>query len=60
MTGDQLVAELVSLIKTVFSENLDIDNRTVRYEEALKGMVERYSEKGRNGRMMDNDGACKT
>ena len=61
MTGDQLVEELVSLFKTVFSEHLDIDRRTARYEEALKSMVERYSEKGRDGLMIaDNDGICKT
>ncbi|KAH8833241.1 hypothetical protein DL96DRAFT_1705245 [Flagelloscypha sp. PMI_526] len=61
MTGDQLVDELVSLFNTVFSEHLDVDSRTVRYEEALKSMVERYSEKGSSGSMIsDNDGRCKT
>ncbi|KAH8833249.1 acyl transferase/acyl hydrolase/lysophospholipase [Flagelloscypha sp. PMI_526] len=61
MTGDQLVEELVFLFKTVFSEHLSVDHRTALYEDFLKSMVERYSEKGRNGYMIgDSDGACKT
>ncbi|KAH8804032.1 hypothetical protein DL96DRAFT_1823058 [Flagelloscypha sp. PMI_526] len=61
MTGDQLVEELVTLCKTVFSGNLDVSSRTALYEETLKSMVERFCEKGRNGRMIaDNDGLCKT
>ncbi|KAH8833245.1 hypothetical protein DL96DRAFT_1677432 [Flagelloscypha sp. PMI_526] len=61
MTGDQLVEELVSLFKAVFSEHLNPDSRTARYEEALKSMVERYSEKGSTGCMIsDNNGICKT
>ncbi|KAH8833244.1 hypothetical protein DL96DRAFT_1705247 [Flagelloscypha sp. PMI_526] len=61
MTGDQLVDELVSLFRTVFSEHLDVVSRTARYEEALKSMVERYSEKGSSGCMISgSDGICKT
>ncbi|KAH8804037.1 hypothetical protein DL96DRAFT_1823082 [Flagelloscypha sp. PMI_526] len=61
MTGDQLVEELVVLFKIVFSENLNVDRRTARYEEALKSMVERYSGEGSDGRMIaDNDNGCKT
>ncbi|KAH8833238.1 hypothetical protein DL96DRAFT_1677429 [Flagelloscypha sp. PMI_526] len=61
MTGDQLVDELVSLFKTVFSDHLDADNRTAQYEEALKSMVERYSEKGSRGCMISGGGGrCKT
>ncbi|KAH8833247.1 hypothetical protein DL96DRAFT_1811753 [Flagelloscypha sp. PMI_526] len=61
MTGDQLVNELVSLFKTVFSEHLDADSRTARYEEALKSMVERYSGKGSSECMISGgDGRCKT
>ncbi|KAH8833301.1 acyl transferase/acyl hydrolase/lysophospholipase [Flagelloscypha sp. PMI_526] len=61
MTGDQLVEELIVILKTVFSENLDVDSRTARYEEALMNMVEKYSEKGRDARMIaDSDGRCKT
>ncbi|KAH8804021.1 hypothetical protein DL96DRAFT_1686779 [Flagelloscypha sp. PMI_526] len=61
MTGDQLVDELVSLFKTMFSEHLDVDSRTAQYEAALKSMVERYSEEGSSGCMIsDNDSTCKT
>ncbi|KAH8833221.1 hypothetical protein DL96DRAFT_1552220 [Flagelloscypha sp. PMI_526] len=56
-----LVEELILLCKMVFSENFDVNLRTARYEEALKSMVERHSEEGRNSRMIgDNDSACKT
>ncbi|KAH8833277.1 hypothetical protein DL96DRAFT_718752 [Flagelloscypha sp. PMI_526] len=61
MTGDQLVEELVSLCKILFSGNLDVSHRTALYEETLKSMVERVSTEGRNARMIaDNDGVCKT
>ncbi|KAH8804029.1 P-loop containing nucleoside triphosphate hydrolase protein, partial [Flagelloscypha sp. PMI_526] len=61
MTGDQLVEELVSLCKIVFSEDLDVCRRTALYEETLKSMVERFTEEGHNGRMlMDNNVVCKT
>ncbi|KAH8833306.1 hypothetical protein DL96DRAFT_720121 [Flagelloscypha sp. PMI_526] len=61
MTGDQLVEELVVLFKIVFSENLDVDRRTARYEEALRRMVDKYSEEGIDRRMnVDNSSGCKT
>ncbi|KAH8833310.1 hypothetical protein DL96DRAFT_1677483 [Flagelloscypha sp. PMI_526] len=61
MTGDQLVEELVVLFKIVFSENLDVECRTARYEEALKSMVDKYSEESSGGCMIvDNDNSCKT
>ncbi|KAH8813778.1 hypothetical protein DL96DRAFT_1535379 [Flagelloscypha sp. PMI_526] len=60
MTGDQVVEEFVSICKAVFSERLDVEQRTFRLEEEMKRIVAKFSD-GREGRMMfGEEDTCKT
>ncbi|KAH8813708.1 hypothetical protein DL96DRAFT_1757614 [Flagelloscypha sp. PMI_526] len=60
MTGDQLVEEFVGLCKAVFSEQLDIAQRTSQLEKEMKRIVAKFSEGREERKMLGEEGTCKT
>ncbi|KAH8796175.1 hypothetical protein DL96DRAFT_1689350 [Flagelloscypha sp. PMI_526] len=60
MTADEVVHEFVTLCKAVFSEDLDITQRTVVLENEIKRIIGKYSPEGEERRMFCEDDTCKT
>ncbi|KAH8824041.1 hypothetical protein DL96DRAFT_245333 [Flagelloscypha sp. PMI_526] len=63
LTGDQLVNELLWIFNEVFLGDSDEKQRTTKFEEAVKQLIEKYPD-GKSGfperRMRDINDACKT
>ncbi|KAH8795188.1 hypothetical protein DL96DRAFT_1723450 [Flagelloscypha sp. PMI_526] len=60
MTGNQLVEESVRLCESVFSDQLDVAQRTVRLEEEIKRIVAKFSEGNEERKMLFEEDTCKT
>ncbi|KAH8818947.1 acyl transferase/acyl hydrolase/lysophospholipase, partial [Flagelloscypha sp. PMI_526] len=61
MTGRELVDEFATLVQTVFSEDLNIEQRTACLEGEIKRIVLKYSshEGGEDRRMISDASPCK-
>ncbi|KAH8813776.1 hypothetical protein DL96DRAFT_504106 [Flagelloscypha sp. PMI_526] len=60
MTGEQLVEEFLHLCKAAFSGDLDIEQRTLRYEEEMKRIIAKFSGGIEGRRMFGGHDTCKT
>ncbi|KAH8797789.1 hypothetical protein DL96DRAFT_1824929 [Flagelloscypha sp. PMI_526] len=60
MTGDQLVQEFVGLCKVLFSRDLNIEQRTIKFEQEIRRLIATYISDGEESKMISKDNACKT
>ncbi|KAH8818955.1 hypothetical protein DL96DRAFT_1715227 [Flagelloscypha sp. PMI_526] len=61
MTGRELVDEFATLARAVFSEDLNVEQRTARLESEIKRMVRQHSsrEQGEDRKMISDASPCK-
>ncbi|KAH8813859.1 hypothetical protein DL96DRAFT_1561247 [Flagelloscypha sp. PMI_526] len=60
MTGGELVQEFVNLCRAVFSESLEMNQRTAVLKQEIKRMIAKYSTEGEERRMFCENDTCKT
>ncbi|KAH8834493.1 hypothetical protein DL96DRAFT_495528 [Flagelloscypha sp. PMI_526] len=60
MTGNQLVEEFVGLCKVLFSQDLDIEQRTTKLEQETRRLISTYISGGEERKIISQNNACKT